>query len=335
MTCADRDTPAAPPRARSAGAVPPPTAAALRWTCGAGAVDHTRVAGCWVAAAPPRAAPGQRLEVARRFMADAARHGCRVTWFGVDARFAAHLGLPSLRIGAEPWWRADRWDTTLRTTRSLRAQLHRAANKGVRVRAATSQELADARLPAALDRLVRRWTELHELPPMRFLCELDPARRAEQRTLWLAETDAGLVGCAGAQRAAGAATVITELLRDPSAPNGTTELLFDAVQREAAAAGHGRVTLGLAPLHGEVGRLLGAVRFAMRHHYDFAGVSRWKSKLRPHRWCAQHLAFAPELPPWRALLDVGRAFAGCSLRRCAARSLARSVRRAVLGSRPR
>ncbi|MCA8964252.1 MAG: DUF2156 domain-containing protein, partial [Planctomycetes bacterium] len=130
-------------------------------------------------------------------------------------------------------------------------------------------------------------------------------------------------------------SVITELLRDPSAPNGTTELLFDAVQREAATTAHGRVTLGLAPLRGDVGRLLRAVRLAMRHHYDFDGVSRWKQKLRPHRWRDQWLAYEPDTSAARALFAVARAFAGGSLLRYAARSAARSLRRLFTGRRPR
>lgn len=323
-----------PLRAGTAGAVPPPPGAAHRWTDAAGEVDYAVTPGCWIAAAPPRAAPQHRVAVARRFMASARQRGCRVVWFGVDARFVTQLQLTGLRIGAEPWWRADRWPATLAASTSLRAQLRRAGNKGVQVRAATAAEL-DADLRARLEQLQQRWAELHELPPMQFLCRLDPARSDQGRTLWLAEVDTRLVGCAGVIRTGGDATVITELLRDPSAPNGTTELLFDAVQRQAATTAHGRVTLGLAPLHGEVGRLLNAVRIAMRHHYDFTGVCHYKRKLQPHHWRDQWLAYEPGLSSVRALLAVARAFAGGSLLRYAARSVLRSLRRVWTGRKPR
>ena len=45
---------------------------------------------------------------------------------------------------------------------------------------------------------------------------------------------------------------IEDLLRAPEAPNGTSELLVDAAMREAASDGVRYVTLGLAPLAGEV-----------------------------------------------------------------------------------
>lgn len=296
-----------------------------------GEIDYAATAASWVAAAPPRAGAADRLAVARRFIAAARLQGKRVTWFGVDRRFAAALGFSHVRLGAEPWWRAGRWAATLQQCRSLRNQLRRAANKGVVVRCATDRDLAEPAMHERLTRLLQRWAELHELPPMGFLCHLEPLRVHPGRSLWLAETSAALVGCAGVVRTAGRATIFTELVRDPAAPNGTTELLFDAVQKQALQTGHERISLGLAPLRSELPPLLRCVRTAMQHHYDFEGVGHFKAKLRPHSWRDQWLAHPAELPLWRALLDVGRAFAGGSLTGYAVRSALRSARRLALG----
>jgi phosphatidylglycerol lysyltransferase len=48
------------------------------------------------------------------------------------------------------------------------------------------------------------------------------------------------------------AWLVEDLLRLPGSPNGTAEALIDAVMREAAGRGAVMVTLGLAPLSGEV-----------------------------------------------------------------------------------
>jgi phosphatidylglycerol lysyltransferase len=73
------------------------------------------------------------------------------------------------------------------------------------------------------------------------------------------------------------------------------------------------VTLGLVPLSGPVGALLRAARFLGRGLYDFEGLRRFKTKLKPTTWSAIFLSVPAPQPKALAILDVLAAFAGGSL----------------------
>ncbi|MET0594435.1 MAG: phosphatidylglycerol lysyltransferase domain-containing protein [Polyangiaceae bacterium] len=102
---------------------------------------------------------------------------------------------------------------------------------------------------------------------------------------------------------------IEHLLRDPKAPNGTVELLVDAVMRWAAEAGSSWLTLGLAPLAGDVAGPLGFARRHLRPLYDFEGLRRFKAKLRPSDWMPIYLAFPRSQGPVASTFDALTAFA--------------------------
>jgi phosphatidylglycerol lysyltransferase len=99
-----------------------------------------------------------------------------------------------------------------------------------------------------------------------------------------------------------------DLLRTPDAPNGTTELLFDAAMRTVADEGSRYVTLGLAPLAGSVSPWLRFVRTCSAPLYDFDGIRRFKAKLRPSAWTPIHLAWPDGESGNAALLDALSAF---------------------------
>jgi phosphatidylglycerol lysyltransferase len=82
---------------------------------------------------------------------------------------------------------------------------------------------------------------------------------------------------------------------DPSAPNGTVELMIDAGMCALADEGYQYATLGLSPLssraHVEPFRnplwlrlLLGWLRAHGKRFYNFNGLDHFKAKLRPDDW---------------------------------------------------
>ena len=75
--------------------------------------------------------------------------------------------------------------------------------------------------------------------------------------------------------------LLQHIIRDPRAPNGSTELLVDAAMRAAVEEGQRYVTLGLAPLSGEVGPWLRVARLWGAALFDFEGLRAFKAKLRP------------------------------------------------------
>jgi phosphatidylglycerol lysyltransferase len=182
------------------------------------------------------------------------------------------------------------------------------------------------------------------MPAMRFLVDLAPFEHAGARRYWLAEHGGVAVGLAVASPVpARAGWFVEHLLRDGAAPNGTVELLVDAVLRDAAASGRERVTLGLAPLAGPLGPALRLARALGAPFYDFRGLAAFKAKLGPDAWDPIDLVVPPGTPRWLAILDALRAFAGGSVIgfgvravwRLAARGLARAGRWYAKASAPR
>jgi phosphatidylglycerol lysyltransferase len=120
--------------------------------------------------------------------------------------------------------------------------------------------------------------------------------------------------------------LLEDLLREPSAPNGTAELVVDTAMRALAAEGSRYVTMGLAPLAGAVGWLRLA-RDSTRALYDFDGVRSFKAKLRPQAWEPIHLAYPEGGSANAALFDALAAFARGSLVRFGAETLMRRMSR--------
>ena len=73
--------------------------------------------------------------------------------------------------------------------------------------------------------------------------------------------------------------------------------------------GSSMVTLGLAPLAGQVVPALRLARSAGSVLFDFEGLRAFKARLRPTRWRPSHLVYPPEQGAVRTLLDVLEAFA--------------------------
>ncbi len=279
--------------------------------------------GAWVAAGGPIAPPARSLEVVDRFAYAAAAQDRRACFFAAEGVLASEL--PSLLIGEQPVWTAAAWQRTLDGAASLRYQLRRARGKGVTIRRLEPAELhGDARLRRALDDLGRHWQATHRMAPMQFLVQLEPFTFAAERMVFVAERGGVPVGLASSVPVyARDRMFLEDLVRAPSAPNGTPELLVDAVMRATVACGRREVTLGLAPLAGGVTAWLRLARWLGGPLYDFAGLRAFKTKLQPHGWEPVYLCAAPGGSTLVALRDSLRAFAGGSLVAFAGRTLFR------------
>ena len=280
--------------------------------------------GAWVAAGGPVAPASRAYEVAQRFSEAALAQRRRACFFAAEQSLV-DAGLPAMRIGEQPVWIAAKWDAVLASSSSLRYQLRRARHKGVEVRRLASDELAPGmRLRDQIEELGRHWQRTHRMPPMRFLVQLEPLTFPSERMLYLAERDGVPVGLASAVPVyARRRMFVEDLVRAPDAPNGTVELLVDTVMRAVASFGLSEVTLGLAPLAGDVARWLRFARWAGSGFYDFEGLRRFKAKLRPHEWEPIYLCAGPGGSKMIALRDSLRAFAAGSLVGFAMRTLFR------------
>ncbi|MGH9885022.1 MAG: phosphatidylglycerol lysyltransferase domain-containing protein, partial [bacterium] len=259
------------------------------------------------------------------FAAAAAAAHRRVCCFATESRFHDAARWSALRVGDQPNWAPGDWAAVLRDSRSLREQLRRAHAKGVTVRALGPDELAPGhRTRAELDRLIARWLASRPIAPMGFLVHVDPFSFPAERRHFVAERDGSVVGFLSAIPIyARPGWFFEDFLREPSAPNGTVELLIDAGMRAAAAENVPYVTLGLVPLSGEIGPWLRAARRWGKSLYDFDGLRAFKAKLKPRAWDPIYLAYPSGRTGFVAMFDTLTAFARGGLLRFGLETLLR------------
>lgn len=281
----------------------------------------------WVAAGAPLAPVHQRSAAVSAFLQAARAAGRRACFFASEERLQEESGeaLGSVGIGEQPIWDPRSWATSLRQHRSLREQLRRARAKGVSTRELSARELEAPSLREQIARVSERWLASRRLAPMAFLVQLEPFGFAEQRRTFVAEQEGQVIGFAGlipvpARRG----WFLESLVRDPAAPNGTSELLVNAAMAWAGRSDCDWLTLGLAPLSGPLPPLLRLARDTTRRLYDFAGLRAYKAKFRPQSWQPAYLCYPRTERPLAAVIDTLAAFAVGGFFRFGLRTLLRS-----------
>lgn len=286
-------------------------------------VAYADTGSAWVAAGGPIVEePADLGRAAARFTAAAAAARRRASFFAAEQP-RAFPGAAALLLGEQPVFEPREWPATLAAHRSLREQLRRARAKGVTVRSVDPVELVDgAPARAAVDRLAAEWLGTRRMEPMGFLVALEPFHAPEQHLYLAAERGGEMVAFLSAVPiAARRGWLVEDVLRGRAAPNGTAELLLDALLTCPRAGD--MVTLGLAPLSGGMARWQRLARWLTRPLYDFRGVRAFKARLHPGRWEPVWMVHARGRPAFVHLLDALRAFASGSLLRFAARTAIR------------
>jgi phosphatidylglycerol lysyltransferase len=290
---------------------------------GDAAVAYLDTGRAWVVAGVPIAAIDRCAAVAKRFAQEAARQDRRVVFFATEPRFLQVAPMRALAIGEQPSWDPRSWTERHRGHRGLKEQLRRARAKGVSVARVPSVEAAGAMRPE-LERLIARWLSARPMPPMSFLVALEPFVFPEECRYYAARVGENVAGLLVAVPVYGrGGWFFEDILRDPSSPKGTTEMMIDAAMRDVAEEGCTFVTLGLAPLAGPA-RWLRFTRKLLGGFYNFEGLRAFKEKLRPDEWTPIFLAWPDERNAVSALYDVLHAFAGGKLVRFAAGAIGRA-----------
>ena len=308
-----------------------------------GVVGYTRRGRFLLVAGAP-VCPLEALQaVAEQFEAFAIQQGCRVCYVCAAERLRAlWAGSPThatVTIGAEPVWDPRHWQDVVRRHGSLRAQLHRARNKGVEV---ISLDPREGRADPELHRVLREWTGTRGLPPLHFLTEAELLQgEVADRVLLVARRGGEAVALLVASPvAARKGYLVEQVARSPRAPNGTSELLIDAAMRRFADEGREYATLGLVALSNQANRGLAAnprwlgamMRFARSHanrFYNFQGLEQFRAKMEPDAWepiyaISNERHFSPF-----ALYAMGEAFSGIAPWRAIAIALWQAGRREI------
>ncbi len=294
-------------------------------------VAYLDTGAAWIAAGEPIADPERVEETIHRFCIAARENGRRPRLFALE-NLPSGTDLRALKIGTQPIWDPMQWEATLQRKRSLREQLRRARAKGVAIRELEDSELTpDHETRKGIDQVVERWRQSRTIAPMGFLVEVDVYHTASERRFFVAEQGSRLVGLLVAVPIfALDGWFFEDVLRDPDAPNGTVELLFDHAMRSCAREGSRHATFGLAPLSEVPSRPLAWIRDRSSWLYDFDGLKRFKAKLEPQRWDPVYLGFPKSERGIMAIIDSLRAFARGSLTRFAWQTLIHRARLVVL-----
>jgi len=305
-----------------------------RWFApeGDAVVAYVPHAGVRVVGGEPVCPPQRLAAVVDAFERDAVRCRRRVCYFGAEEPLAEVLRARGpcdrLVLGAQPMWSPASLVASFRDKASLRAQVHRARNKGVSARHWPSERAAGH---PGLGRCLEDWLATRGLPPMHFLVEPETLSRLEDRRVFVAERDGVPVAFLVASPVpARRGWLIEQIIRgmegEREAPNGATELLLHAAALELAAADARFVTLGLAPLsrHAEppgihpihppwlIRQILGRVRAWGRLFYDFEGLETFKAKFVPDSWEPIYAIAGERRIGLRTLYAIAGAFSGAS-----------------------
>lgn len=295
--------------------------------------------GTWVVAGAPVCAPESLAAVTAELEAAAAARGRRVCYVAAASRLEHHFrGSPrhaQVVLGAQPVWNPQDWPQILKARSSVRAQVARARNKGVRVSPGTPDS---ARGDPGLRRCLDEWLESRPLPPLHFLVE--PATFAGEladRVLLVAqrgETPVGFLMASPVPQRQG--YLVEQIIRSAEAPNGTAELLIDALMTRLANVGCAYVTMGLVPISTHADSLLrqnpfwlrATMRLARAHgrrFYHFDGLEQFREKLRPAAWEPIYAISNERRFTVRSTYAMMAAFAEGSLAALVATALGRAI----------
>lgn len=311
------------------------------WFSAAGdaVIGYVTHAGVRVVAGAP-VCPLSRLRgVTAEFEQEAAARAERVCYFCAEGRLESlYRGVAShcmVSLGAQPVWDPVHLSAAVTSKASLRAQLHRATNKGVVVHERPPGTTGDT---AELGECLQQWLAAKGLPPLHFLVEPWTIGKLADRRVFIATGGDRILGFLVASPVpARNGWLVEQIVRRPNAPNGTSELMLERAARALAADGSRYLTLGLAPLsrRGDAADqrdpawlrgTFGWLRAHGRRFYNFRGLEIFKAKFGPDRWDPVYaIANEPSFSP-RSLYAIAAAFGGGSPALLIARAGLRAVR---------
>lgn len=265
--------------------------------------------------------------------------GARACYFGAAGRLFDILhgrsGYTTVLLGAQPTWNPERWHEIPARVASLRSQISRTRNKQVRVTEFTPERaMADPRLRTCLE----QWLRARALPTLHFLVEPHTLHDLTGRRIFVAERGSSVVGFINASPVpARSGWLVEQFVRGDGAPNGTIELLLDAMMHAVARDGAAYVTMGLVPLRAGthlrpdenpawLSVLFAATRVHGRRFYNFDGLERFKTKFRPDAWEPIYAISAEARFSVRTLYAIAAAFTVQSPLTALAGGLARALR---------
>jgi phosphatidylglycerol lysyltransferase len=297
--------------------------------------EHRR----WIGAGAPICRLDDLPAVAAEFESAAADDGCYVCYVCAAERLrnfyrdsARHS---TITIGAQPVWNPHDWPTIASNYASIRTQLNRARNKGVKI---IDWPAEMGRNNTDLHLCLQDWLSSRHFPPLHFMTEPDTLDGVlHDRLLWVAmrqERPVGFLLASPVPQRNG--YLLEQIIRSSSAPNGAAELLIDAAMRSLADLNCTYATLGLVALAEHAGEAMAenplwlrAILAWARAHgcrfYNFQGLESFRMKLHPQMWEPVYaISNEPHFSPY-TLHAIAAAFCKSSPAVAVARAIAKAL----------
>jgi phosphatidylglycerol lysyltransferase len=267
----------------------------------------------WIALFDPIGNPASRGELVWRFVELARRHGGRAVFYqvpGESLSMYADAGLSAFKLGEEARVSLQDFDLKGGRKASLRASLNKAEREGI-----TFEIIAAERVGAVLDELERvsdAWLAEHEVREKTFSLGSFKRNYIAASPVAVLKQHGRIIAFANIFTTALKNEATVDLMRfDPSAPNGSMEMLFVRLLLYFKQEGYAWFSLGMAPLAGlsenpaaPVWHRMG--RAAYDHgeaFYNFRGLRAFKNKFDP-QWSARYMAVAGGRSALLAIADV-------------------------------
>jgi pimeloyl-ACP methyl ester carboxylesterase len=286
------------------------------WSCPQldGAITYNEFGKVWLVPGDPLAQPDDVAELTRRFVGAAQAERRFAAFMPATARFArqaAPVGLHAVKIGAAPYFDLTTWGPRGDRAKKARAGVNQARRAGVRVVAVSS---VDEPLRRETALLCRSWLKARRCAvKLGWLFELDPFHHAERKKFFTARDATGkLVGfLAASPIPARDGWYLEDVLRLPSAPSGTADLLVVEALNLLKLDGARLATLGTSPLaregdhdpllcnHESIENILRIITSCFSRLYNFEGLHRFKTKFAPSWWESEYVLLPRQLlaPP--------------------------------------
>ena len=315
------------------------------WSCAQidGAITYNEFGKVWLVPGDPLAHPDDVAELTRRFVEAAREEGRFAAFMPATARFArqaAPLGLHAVKIAAAPYFDLTTWGPRGDRAKKARAGVNQARRAGVRV---NEVETVDETLKREAALLCRSWLKARRCAvKLGWLFELDPFQHSSRKKFFTARDEAGkLVGfLAASPMPAREGWYLEDVLRLPTAPAGTSDLLVVEALNKLQRAGAKLATLGTSPLaregghvpevcnHELVENVLRIVTSCFSGFYNFEGLRRFKTKFAPSWWESEYLLFPRDvLAPPHLIRAFIQAIAPDGASNLIAQQIGRAIRR--------
>ena len=219
------------------------------------------------------------------------------------------------QIGSEPWIRLNNDRNKGDFIRALPIVRQLIKRDAVVEEFNPSKISADEHLE--LELLNQKWLEAKNSIPLGFLNRLDPWALMKFKKYFRLNCEGQTYGyLAAVPIPTQNAWYLVDLIRDPEAPPGTTELLVIEAMSHLQRSGASSVTLGMAPLspvseqeHARHPKLYSFLSFAYRSgdlFYGFKSLRAYKEKFQPDEWRPLYIVGGSHLS-WKAWYGLFRA----------------------------